>query len=72
MALRKRVYNKKTAFFGSYGWNDGARRDYVKLAEKLKWSILETYDFIGGPSEEDLKKGEEFGERIANLIANSD
>ena len=72
MALRKRVYNKKTAFFGSYGWNDGARRDYEKLAEKLKWSILETYDFVGGPSEEDLKKGEEFGERIAKSIIRSD
>lgn len=72
MAIRKRIINKKTAFFGSYGWNDGAKRDFEKIADKLKWTVLETFDFVGGPSEEDLKRGEEMGERIANQILNSD
>ncbi|MHA2247487.1 MAG: FprA family A-type flavoprotein [Candidatus Hodarchaeales archaeon] len=72
MAVRKRIVRKKAVFFGSYGWNDGAKRDFEKIAEKLKWSTLETFDFIGGPSEEDLKKGEELGERIAKLIMSSD
>jgi flavorubredoxin len=68
MALRKRIFNKKAAFFGSYGWNDGAKRDFVSYAEKLKWSLLEDFEFIGGPTEEDLKKGEKLGERIAKEI----
>ncbi len=72
MALRKRIFNKKAVFFGSYGWNDGAKRDFITYAEKLKWSILEDFEFIGGPSEEDLKKGEKIGERIAKEILQSD
>jgi flavorubredoxin len=68
MALRKRIFNKKAAFFGSYGWNDGAKRDFLSYAEKLKWSLLEDFEFIGGPTEEDLKKGEKLGERIAKEI----
>ncbi len=72
MAVRKRIVNKKTAFFGSYGWNDGAKRDFEKIAEKLKWTVLDTFNFVGGPSKEDLKKGEEMGEILANQILKSD
>lgn len=72
MALRKRILNKKfCAFFGSYGWNDGAKRDFIEYARKLKWSILDDFEFIGGPSKEDLKKGEEIGEKFAKEILNS-
>lgn len=65
MALRKRIFNKKAVFFGSYGWNDGAKREFIEIAKKLKWSIDDDFEFIGGPSEEDLKKGEELGEKVA-------
>jgi flavorubredoxin len=68
MAIRKRIFNRKTAYFGSYGWNDGGKRDFIALADKLKWTILDEFEFIGGPSEVDLKKGEEFGEKFAKEI----
>ena len=68
MASRKKITNKKTAYFGSYGWNDGALRDFTQMAESLKWNILSTFEFIGGPSEEDLKNGEKFGEKFAKSI----
>ncbi|MHA2224377.1 MAG: FprA family A-type flavoprotein [Candidatus Hodarchaeales archaeon] len=68
IALAKRVIFKNSAFFGSYGWNDGAKNDFIRRTEKLKWTILDTFDFKGGPSQDDLKKGEEFGENFANQV----
>ena len=61
--FKKKSKSKQIAPFSTTGFEG--------IAEKLKWGILATFDFVGGPSEEDLKKGEEFGERVANLILNS-
>jgi flavorubredoxin len=71
MAIRKRIFNKKAFFFGSFGWNDGAKRDFLEMAKKLKWTTLDEFEFIGGPSEEELKKGEEIGEKFAKEILKS-
>lgn len=68
MAAHKRIRNKQVARFGSYGWGGGAQRDFERIIEPLKWELVESFEFIGGPTEEGLKHGEEFGARFARLI----
>ena len=68
MAATKRIHNKKVARFGSYGWSGGAQRHFERLIEPLKWELADSFEFVGCPTEEDLKHGEEFGARFAKLV----
>ncbi|MDW7739104.1 MAG: FprA family A-type flavoprotein [Bacillota bacterium] len=70
LAERKAIKNKKLAYFGSYGWSGGARRELDKRIEGLKWELVEAFDFIGGPSPEDFKEGEAFGKKFGEMILN--
>jgi anaerobic nitric oxide reductase flavorubredoxin len=68
MAAVKKIQNKKVARFGSYGWSGGAQRRFESLIEPLKWELTESFEFVGSPTEEDLKHGEELGARFAQII----
>jgi anaerobic nitric oxide reductase flavorubredoxin len=68
MAQQKRIRNKQVAYFGSYGWSGGARRDVEGLAEELKWDLVDTFEFRGGPKEESLHKAEQFGINFAKML----
>ncbi|MFX0170620.1 MAG: FprA family A-type flavoprotein [Candidatus Hodarchaeota archaeon] len=72
MAEYKRVQHKKVARFGSYGWSGGAQRDLEIRLTKLKWDFWDVFEFQGGPTTEDLKKGKEFGMKFADLIRTQD
>jgi flavorubredoxin len=72
MARQKRIRNKQVAYFGSYGWSGGARRELEQLAEGLKWEMADTFEFGGGPTEENLHQGAQFGARFAELIQSTD
>jgi flavorubredoxin len=69
MAERKGVRNKKAAYFGSYGWSGGAQRELKKLLDGLKWDLVDTFDFVGTPTEEELKKGEAFGAAFGRSLS---
>ncbi len=64
----KRVLNKKTAYFGSYGWSGGALRQIKKLIEPIKWEMVDTFEFAGGPGDAELQKAIEFGAAFARMI----
>jgi flavorubredoxin len=68
MAAQKRIRNKKVARFGSYGWSGGAQRHFERLIQPLKWDLADSFEFVGCPSDEDLRRGEEFGSQFARLI----
>ena len=68
MAAQKRVRNKKVARFGSYGWSGGAQRHFERIIEPLKWELVDSFEFVGSPTEEDLRHGEEFGAGFARLV----
>lgn len=68
MAATKRIRNKITTHFGSYGWSGGAQREFESLVEKLKWEMTEPLEFPGGPTDEDLRRGEAFGAAFARKI----
>jgi len=69
MAAVKRIRGRKVARFGSYGWSGGAQSHFERLIEPLKWELSDSFEFVGGPTEEDLRRGEEFGARFARGIS---
>ncbi|MFO7919089.1 MAG: FprA family A-type flavoprotein [Anaerolineae bacterium] len=69
IATEKRITNKKVAYFGSYGWSGGARRDLEQLAESLDWNVVDTLEFRGAPSTDDLDAAQALGERFARNVA---
>lgn len=42
--------------------------DMKKIIEPLQWDLANTLEFIGCPTAEDLKKGEEFGKEFAGQV----
>jgi anaerobic nitric oxide reductase flavorubredoxin len=68
LAVHKRIVNRKTAYFGSYGWSGGGLKDARRIVEAAKWEWLDSLEFVGSPTPEDLKKGEEFGRRFADAV----
>ena len=67
-AAVKRILNKKTAMFGSYGWSGGALRNIKQVIEPIKWELDDSFEFIGSPTKEDLDKAREFGRTFAEKI----
>ena len=68
MAEIKRVFNKQAVYFGSYGWGGGATRFLKSQFEKMHWELEETLEFVGGPSEDELKQAFELGKRFGLAI----
>ncbi len=71
MAVLKRIINKKIAYFGSYGWSGGALAHLKKIIEPVKWDLVGSFDFAGGVTKENLKRGETFGIKFGELIFNT-
>jgi flavorubredoxin len=65
---RKHIYGKKVLRIGSWGWAGGAKKDYEAAIESLKWTSIESYEWPGSPTAEDLKALEEKGAELARLI----
>ncbi len=72
MAGRKRIRNKKSAYFGSYGWSGGALKEMKKIIEPLKWDLVDTFEFLGAPTDADIKQAEDFGSRFAEVVKKED
>jgi len=68
IATLKRVSNKKVAMFGSYGWSGGALKQLKTIIEPVKWELVDSFEFTGKPTKEELQKGEEFGASFAEII----
>jgi len=72
MAVRKRIMNKTAGYFGSFGWSGGALREMKRIIEPLKWNLIDTFEFVGSPTETDIKKAEEFGAQFAEIVKRGD
>jgi flavorubredoxin len=68
IAGHKKIRNKKSARFGSYGWSGGAQREFQRIVEPLKWELVDMLEFVGSPTEGELEQGQEFGARFARLV----
>lgn len=65
---RKRVQNRILALFGSYAWSAGARKEMEAILAPLKWNWIDTFEFAGGPEQEDLSRGEALGAHVAQVV----
>jgi flavorubredoxin len=71
MARHKRIFGRKAAYFGTYGWSGGALKEFKRLAEELKWEVTQTFEVQGMPDRNDLAKAEEWAEKFAlSLLQN--
>ncbi len=68
MAGTKRIRNRIATHFGSYGWSGGAQRQFESFVDELKWEMTEPFEFRGGPTDDDLRRGEAFGAAFARRI----
>ena len=68
MAGVKKIQNKKTAIFGSFGWSRGAQRGFDTRCESLTWELVDQFEFCGVPSKEDIQQGFDFGKKFAKVI----
>ena len=66
---RKKITSIGSYFFGSYGWNPSAKRDFLNILDtfKMKWDVIEPYEFKGAPKDEDYKAIEK---GVLNLVEN--
>ncbi|MCJ7679828.1 MAG: FprA family A-type flavoprotein [Candidatus Aminicenantes bacterium] len=72
MAAHKLIKNKKIAYFGSHGWSGGALRTMNRIIAPLNWDLVGAFEFIGGASNEELKKAEAFGRSFAEAISRNE
>jgi len=68
MAVLKRIVNKKSAYFGSYGWSKGALKQVQTIVDEVNWEMVEPLEFHGGVTESKLKEGKLFGKRFAESL----
>ncbi|MGC8874635.1 MAG: FprA family A-type flavoprotein [Chloroflexia bacterium] len=69
VAGRKGVRNRRVARFGSYGWSGGAQKEFERLIADLGWELVDSFEFVGAPTAEELRRGEAFGAAFARAIA---
>jgi len=68
MAEYKRIFNKDTAYYGSYGWGGGAMRFLRSACEGLKWNLQDAFEFAGSPTDTDMQKAKAFAEQFARTL----
>lgn len=71
IAQRKKITQRKAAYFGSYGWSGGARREMARWAEALEWELVESWEFPGGSTHDELVQGEALGYKLAMAVKGS-
>lgn len=69
LAEKKKLKGKVTGAYGSYGWGGGSAREIEETGETLNWDFVTSpLEFGGNPSEEELEKGYELGEKVAEAV----
>ena len=67
-----RPRKKYGAFFGSYGWGGGAKREAEAMIKAAGLELVENdLDFKFKPDKSELKKAIEFGKKIAQKVVAS-
>lgn len=68
---RKNVTNRKTVFFGSYGWSGGCLKEYNELVEhrRMKYESFGETEFNGAPTEESIAKVKADLDRLVEALS---
>lgn len=64
---RKKAFNRKAFRFGSFGWSGGAEKELEEIMTryKMNWDFLDSVEFHGAPTEEDLETIRRRGAELA-------
>ncbi|MDR2193475.1 MAG: FprA family A-type flavoprotein [Treponema sp.] len=65
---RKHLFGKTVLRIGSFGWIGGAKKEYEAAIDPLKWTSLESREWAGFPSQEDLADLEKSGRQLAQIV----
>lgn len=67
---RKKIMPKKAIYVGSYGWAGGGKREVEEIIERnrMKWELLDTVEFKGSPTDDDLGQVEVAVETLIKAI----
>ncbi len=65
---RKHVHGKTVLRLGSWGWVGGAKKEYDAALEGLKWTCMESQEWAGAPSDQDLADLERKGAELARIV----
>ncbi len=68
---RKHFTGKKALRIGSWGWIGGAKKEYDEAVLPLKWDEIESYEWQGIPSAEDLEVLAQRGAALADTVADT-
>lgn len=69
LAEKKKLKNKVTGTFGSYGWGGGSAREIEKTGETLNWEFVTSPVVYGGrPTEKQLDESFELGKKVAEAV----
>ena len=66
--MLKKVKNKKVLRVGSFGWVGGADKDFRSRTEKAGWDLMDSIEFQGCPTNDDIMKIEEAAKTLAKTI----
>ncbi len=66
---KKKIHNRPSFHFGSYGWKTASQKGLDELNERLKmnWQFIEPVNFICAPLPEDLQKIEQRGKELVQM-----
>lgn len=73
--FKKKAFNRKAFHFGSYGWSGGARKELEELVERsrCKWDFLESVEFQGRPTTQDIalicERGRELAQQVKSWVS---
>lgn len=65
---RKHFTGKKALRIGSWGWVGGAKKEYDECISTYKWTNVESAEWQGVPTKEDLALLKERGSELARLV----
>lgn len=65
---RKHFIEKKALRIGSWGWVGGAKKEYEQRIANFTWTCVESVEWQGLPSTEDLALLRERGSELARLV----
>jgi flavorubredoxin len=68
LARKRFAANRTVARFGSFGWNGGGMREFDSVTAPLSWEIMDTLEFCGGATADELENARAFGAAYARLI----
>jgi len=71
LAGTKAIRNRQAGWFGSYAWSGGAQRELERILEPMKWTLADTLEVKGGPTDGDLKRARRFGADFARKLGGS-